>query len=69
MPVRKMPAVRRALLSSVALAFALLVSFAGALTFYQELGIPEKSNARAIKRAYRKLMLELHPDKLGSNSS
>jgi DnaJ-domain-containing protein 1 len=38
--------------------------FAEGLDFYERLGVPKDANERAIKKAFRKLSLTYHPDKV-----
>ena len=45
------------------LAAALLVAACAGLDLYAVLGLPRSCSARDVKRAYRRLALELHPDK------
>jgi curved DNA-binding protein CbpA len=47
----------------IVIAIFLLLIAAADRNYYSILGVPRNANDKQIKQAYRKLTLELHPDK------
>eukprot|EP00455_Lapot_gusevi_P053760 TRINITY_DN846_c0_g1_i1.p1 TRINITY_DN846_c0_g1~~TRINITY_DN846_c0_g1_i1.p1 ORF type:complete len:374 (-),score=124.26 TRINITY_DN846_c0_g1_i1:121-1242(-) len=57
----------RILVAACILASLFVVSFATERDYYEVLGVSKTSNPSQIKKAYRKLSLETHPDKAGNS--